>query len=96
MKLQKKDGAFVEYRLALALSTIRDNSGNLDPGLKLLHVSKALANVALRVFSVGHIVGCVHLIPEIATSSKRGDGQNERWIVNSHIDHATWKDVYKL
>jgi hypothetical protein len=43
---------------------------------------------------VGNIVGCAHVIPEIATSSKTGDGRNERWIVNSHIALVTWNDVY--
>jgi hypothetical protein len=54
----------------------------------------AVATVALQVFSVGNIVGCTHVIPVIATCSKTGDGQNEQWIVNSHIDLATWNDVY--
>jgi hypothetical protein len=93
-KFQNKDGAFVEYWLALALTTIPDNSGNLDPVSKFVQVRKALAAVALQVFNVGKIVNCAHVIPEIATSSKAGDGQNERWIVNSHIDLATWNNVY--
>jgi len=89
IKLQNKDGAFVEYWLALALTTIPENSGNLDPVSKFVQVRKAPAAVALQVFSVGNIVGCTHVIPQIATSSKTGDGRNERWIVNSHIDLAT-------
>jgi len=43
---------------------------------------------------VGKIVSCVRVIPEIAPSSKTGDGQNERWIVYSHIDVETWNNVY--
>jgi hypothetical protein len=31
MKLLNDDGAFDEYWLALALTTIPENSGNLDP-----------------------------------------------------------------
>jgi len=93
-KLQSEDGAFVEYWLALALTTIPENSGNMDPVSKFVQVRKAPAAVALQVFSVGNIVSCAHVIPEIATSSKTGDGRNERWIVNSHIDLATWNDVY--
>jgi hypothetical protein len=57
-------------------------------------VRKALAAVALQVFSLGNIVGCAQDIPEIATSCRTGDGQNKQWIVNSHIDLATWNDVY--
>jgi len=94
IKLLNEDGAFVEYWLALALTTIPENSGNLDPVSKFEQVRKAPAAVALQVFSVGNIVGSAHVIPEIAASSKTGDGRNERWIVNSHIDLATWNDVY--
>jgi len=94
IKLLNQDGAFVEYWLALALTTIPENSGNLDPVSKFVQVRQAPAAVALQVFSVGNIVGCAHVIGEIATSSKSGDGRNERWIVNSHIDLATWNDVY--
>ena len=87
-------GAFVEYWLALALTTVPENSGNLDPVSQFVQVRRALAGVALQVFSVGNIVGCAHESPEIATSSTTGDGRKERWIVNSHIDLATWNDVY--
>jgi len=89
-----KNGAFVEYWLALALTTTPENSGNLDPVSKFVQVRKAPAAVALEVFSVGNSVGWTHVIPEIAASSKTGDRQNERWIVNSHIDLASWNDVY--
>jgi hypothetical protein len=89
IKLLNNDGAFVEYWLALALTTMPENSGNLDPVSKFVQVRKAPAAVALPVFSVGNIIGCAHVIPEIATSSKTGDGRNEQWIVNSHIDLAT-------
>jgi hypothetical protein len=92
--LQNEDAAFIEYWLALALATILENSGNLDPVSKFESVKKAPAAVALEVFTVGYIVSCVHIIPEIPISSKTGDGQNEQWIVNSHIDLATWNDVY--
>jgi hypothetical protein len=94
IKLQHEDGAFVEYWLALVLTTIPENSGNLDSILKFVHVSNAPAAVAWQVFSVDNIVGCAYVIPEIATSCKTEDGRNERLIVNSHIDLATWNDVY--
>jgi len=96
IKLQNEDGAFVEYWLALALTAIPENSGNLDAVSRYVQVRKASAAVALPVFIVGDIVGCTHVIPEIATSCNTGDGQNERWIVHSHIDLATWNDVYNL
>jgi hypothetical protein len=94
IKLLNEDGAFAEYWFALALTTIPENSDNLDPVSKFVQVRKALAAVVVQVFSVGNIVICMHVIPEIAASSKTGDGQNERWIVNSHIDLATWNAVY--
>jgi len=78
----------------MALTTILENSGNLDSVSKFVQVRKAPAAVALQVFSVGNIVGCAHVIPEIATSTKTEDGRNERWIVNSHIDLATSNDGY--
>jgi len=94
IKLLNEDGAFVEYWLALTLTTIPANSGNLDPILKFVQVSNALAAVTLQVFSVQNNVGWAYVIPEIATSSKSGDGRNQQWIVNSHIYLATWNAVY--
>jgi len=61
----------------MALTTIPENSGNLDPVSKFVQLRKAPAAVSLEVFSMGNIVGCAHVIPEIATSSKTGDGRNE-------------------
>jgi len=78
----------------MALTTILKNSGNLDPVSKFIQVRKGPAAGALQVFSVGNIVGCEHVIPDIATSSKTGDRRNEQWIVNSHIDLVTWNGVY--
>jgi hypothetical protein len=77
IKIQNEDGAFVQYWLALALTTITENSSNLDPVSKFVQVRKALAAVVFQVCSVGNIVGCTHVIPERATSSKTEDGQNE-------------------
>ena len=76
IKLLNKDGAFVEYWLALALTTMPENSGNLDPVSKFVQVTKAPVAVALEVFSMGNIVGCAHVVPEITTSSYTGDGRN--------------------
>jgi len=92
--LLNQDGAFVEYRLALALTTIPENPGNLDPISKCVQVRKAPAAIALQVFSMGNIVRSTHLIPEIATSSSTDDELKEGWIVNSQIDLASWNNVY--
>jgi hypothetical protein len=95
IKLQNEDGAFVEYWLALALTTIPENLGNWDPVSKFVHVRKAPAGDVLQVFSVGNIVGCTHKSPESAISSKTGDRRNEQWIVDCNINLATWNDLYK-
>jgi hypothetical protein len=94
IKLLNNNEAFVEYQLAVALTRIPENSGNIDLVLKFVHGRKALAAFALQVFSVGNIVSCAHIFPEKAASSKTGDGRNKQWILNSHIDMATWNDVY--
>jgi hypothetical protein len=52
IKLLHDDGAFVEYWLPLALTTIPENLGNLDHVSKFVQVRKAPAAVALQVFSV--------------------------------------------
>jgi hypothetical protein len=51
-KLQNEEGSFVEYWLALALTTIPENSGNLDHVSKLVQVRKPPAAVAWQVFSI--------------------------------------------
>ena len=94
IELLNENGAFLEYWLALVLTTIPGNSGNLDPVSKVVQVRKAPAVIAVQVFSVGNIVCCTHVLPLIATSSKTADGRHEQWIVNSHIDLETWNDVY--
>jgi hypothetical protein len=94
MRFQNADGSFVEYRLALALSTVPENSGTGDTVSKFVNVRKTPAAVALLVVSVGNIVHCVHVIPGMASISKTGDRRNERWIVNSYINLGNWNDVY--
>jgi hypothetical protein len=94
IKLQNEDGTSVEYSLDLSLTTVPENSGKLDPVSEFVQVRHGLAVVALEVFSMGYIVGYAHVMSEIATSSMKGDGWNERWIVNSHIDLATWNNGY--
>jgi hypothetical protein len=78
IELPNQDGAFIEYWLALALTTIRENSDiNLYPVSKFVQVRNSVAAIDLRVFGGGNIVGCAHVIPEIATSSQTGDRQNQ-------------------
>jgi hypothetical protein len=96
IKLQNKDGAILEYWLPLALATIPETSGNLDPVSKFVPVRKALSAIGSQVESMGNITSCVHLFLQIATSSMTRGGRNEDWIVNSHIDLPTSNDVYDL
>jgi hypothetical protein len=76
MKLINEDGTFVQYWLALALATIPENSGNLDPILKCQQMRNVPAAVTLQAFSVGNILSCAHIVPEIATSRTIGDRRN--------------------
>jgi hypothetical protein len=69
--------------LALALTIIPENLGNLDRIGKFVQLRNSLAAVALHDFSVGNIVGFTYVIPQIATSCKSGDRRNEQWIVNT-------------
>jgi len=94
INLLNQNRAFVEYWLALALTTIPENLGNLDCFSKFVQVRNAPAVVALQVSKVGKIVSCADGIPEIATISKTADEQNEQWNGNSHIDPASSNDVY--
>jgi len=52
INLQNEDGAYIEYWLGLALTSIPENWGNLEPVSKFVHVRKAPAAVALQVFSM--------------------------------------------
>jgi len=94
IKLLNEDGAFVEYLLALELTTLPEHLDNLNSASKSEWLRQALAAVAFQGSGVLNIVGCVDVIPEIATNEKTGDGRNEWWNVNCHIDLATWNDVY--
>jgi len=57
-------------RLPWQLQRLPENSVNLDSISKFVQVRKTPAAIALQVFRVGNIVGCMHIIPEIATSCK--------------------------
>ena len=70
------DKALVEYWVALTLTTIPENSGDQDPISRFVQEGQALVVVGLQVFSVGTIASCSHIIPEIATINKTGDGTN--------------------
>jgi len=73
IELLNENGTFVEYWLALLLTTLPENLGNLDPVSKFVQVRTAPAAIALQGFSVGNMVGCTHVIAETATSTRSGD-----------------------
>jgi hypothetical protein len=91
--LLNKDGGFVVYWPVRALTTICETSGNLDPIMKFVQVIKVLTAIVVKVFSMGNIIGCAHIISEIASCTKTGNRWNEQWIPNSNIDLVTWHDV---
>jgi hypothetical protein len=92
--LLNKDTAFVECWLALLLTTMPDNLGNLDPFSTSVKVTIAPVPIGLQDFSVGNIVGCTHGIPERGINCMTRDGTNKQWIVNSHIDLPTWNALH--
>jgi len=65
------------YWSAMALTTMPENSCNLDPVLKFVQVRIAQAAIAVQIIRVRKVVGCTHVILEIANSCKTADGQNE-------------------
>ena len=69
------------------------NGGMPEKASKLVRVVKPTTGDVNAVISAGNVVGAAHVIPEQPVSS---GGQNNGWIVNSHIDLATWNDVYYM
>ena len=58
---------------------------------KLVRVIKPMTGEKNTVISVGNIVGAVHVIPAVPLSA---GAENTGWAMNSHIDLATWNDIY--
>jgi hypothetical protein len=83
------DGSFILYWLALALTRMPEHSDDMVSVLKFVQVRNALAAVAFHVWSSGNMISWAHVILGRATSSNSEDGQNERWILNSHMNLAT-------
>jgi len=94
IELLNEHGAFIEYWLALVLTTIPENLGNLDPVSKFVQIENILAAISVHIFSVGNLIDYMHVISELTATSKAGIGGKERWIVNSHINLVTWNNVY--
>jgi hypothetical protein len=76
--------AFVELTLAV-------NSGTPKKALQLVRVTKPNAGAGYAVIDASRITGAAHLIPQEPNCA----GVNQwTWLVNSHIDIATWNDIY--
>jgi hypothetical protein len=65
IKQQNDNGAFVEYWVSLAITTIPDNMGTLDPVSKIGQLRNAPAASALPVAIAKTIAAFAHVIPEI-------------------------------
>ena len=61
--------------------------------LKMVRVVMPTMGEVNAVISAGNIVEAAHLVPEEPNSMGK---ENRGWIVNSHIDLATWNDVYYM
>src|SRR5947209_5188120 len=69
------------------------NGGMPEKASKLVRVVRQTTGDLEVVISTENIVGAVHVIPEEPVSS---GSENKGWIINSHIDLATWNDVYYI
>ena len=81
------------FWLAYVELTKPANGGMPEKASKLMRVVRPTTGELDTVISIGNIVGATHVIPEEPVSS---GSENKGWIVNSHIDLATWNDVYYM
>ena len=69
-------------------------AGGMPEGASgMVRVAIPTTGSGYAVISGGNIHSAAHLIPEEPVSSGI---PNRSWIVNSHIDLATWNDVYYM
>ena len=69
------------------------NGGMPERASRLLRVVKPTTAEVDAVISAGKIVGAAHVISDESATSR---SQNKGSIVNSHIDLATWNDIYYM
>ena len=81
------------FWLAYVELTRPANGGMPEMASKLVRVIKPMRGEKNAVISAGNIVGAAHVIPEVPLSA---GAENTGWVVNSHIDLATWNDVYYM
>lgn len=73
-------------------TTTPGTAGGMPEGASgMVRVTMPTTGSGYAVINGGNIHSAAHLIPEEPVSSGI---PNKSWIVNSHIDLATWNDVY--
>jgi Plavaka transposase len=93
LKLFKLDVFGSLYWCAFVEITTPSAGGTPEKASGMVRVTKPTAGSCYAVISGGNIAGAAHLIPEEPVSSGL---PNNAWIVNSHIDLATWNEVYYM
>jgi hypothetical protein len=58
---------------------------------QLMRVTRFTSGVAYDVINAFRITGATHLVPEEPLSAGVA---SQAWVVNSHINLATWTDIY--
>ena len=81
------------FWLAYVELTRPANWGMPEMASKLVRVIKPMRGEMNAVISEGNIVGAAHVILEVPLSA---GAENTGWVVNSHIDLATWNEVYYM
>jgi hypothetical protein len=91
-RLFKIDLAGEWLQLAFVERTRPANGGIPEKGSGMVRVVRPTqADDQYRIIDAGNIDGAAHLIPEIPDTWKE---RNTGWLVNSHIDLATWNTIY--
>ena len=91
LKLFKLNARERLFWCAFVETTIPGAGGMPERVSSMVRVTKPTTGSGYTVISGENIVGAAHLIPEEPVSSGK---PNKGWIVNSHIDLATWNKVY--
>jgi hypothetical protein len=77
--------------LAFVEVTRPARSGLPEEASQLVRVVRPTSGVAYDVVNAFRITGAAHLVPEEPDSAGVA---SQAWVVNSHIDLATWNDIY--
>jgi hypothetical protein len=78
-------------RLAFVEVTRPTHSGLPEEAWQLVRVTQPTSGVAYDVVNAFQITGAGHIMPEEPDSVGVA---SQAWVANSHIDLATWNDIY--